>query len=130
MRSFGDAARVLGELEQRVMEVLWNESPLAVRDVQARLGHGKLAYTTVMTTLDRLFKKKLLARAKVGLAFEYRPAIDREEYQRRVVEAAVGPLLEDGSPAVLAAFVDLAAGISEKNLEQLSKLIAERKRRR
>lgn len=130
MRSFDDAARVLGELEQRLMDVLWDEAPLAVRDVQARVGSGKLAYTTIMTTLDRLYKKRLLARDKVGLAFVYRPAIDRQEYQRRVVEAAVGPLLEDGSGAVLAAFVDVAAGVSEKNLDQLAKLIAARKRRR
>ena len=63
MRSFDDAARVLGDLEQRVMEVLWEAAgPLAVREVQGRLGRGRLAYTTVMTTLDRLYKKRLLAR--------------------------------------------------------------------
>lgn len=129
MRSFDDAARVLGELEQRVMELLWDDAPLAVRDVQRRIG-GKLAYTTMMTTLDRLFKKGLLARDKVGLAFVYRPAIDRDEYQRRVVEAAVGPLFEQGASAVLAAFVDVAADVSEKNLKQLEDLIAARRRRR
>jgi predicted transcriptional regulator len=129
MRSFDDAARVLGDLEQRVMDVLWESAPLAVRDAQRRVG-GKLAYTTVMTTLDRLFKKGLLARTKVGNAFEYRPAIDREEYQRRVVEAALAPLLETGSSAVLAAFVDVAADVSEDNLAQLTRLIAERRKRK
>jgi predicted transcriptional regulator len=130
MRSFDDAARVLGDLEQDVMNLLWDEAPLAVREVQRRVSRGKLAYTTLMTTLDRLYKKGLLAREKVGLAFVYRPAIDREEYQRRVVEATVAPLLEASSSAVLAAFVDVAAGISEANLDQLSKLIAARRKRR
>jgi predicted transcriptional regulator len=130
VRSFDDAARVLGDLELRVMEVLWDEAPLAVRDVQRRIGRGKLAYTTVMTTLDRLFKKRLLARAKVGLAFVYRPALDRDEYQRRIVEAAVTPLLEQSSSSVLAAFVDVAAGVSKDNLEELEKLIAARRKRR
>jgi predicted transcriptional regulator len=130
MRSFDDAARVLGDLEQDVMNLLWDEAPLAVREVQRRVARGKLAYTTLMTTLDRLYKKGLLAREKVGLAFVYRPAIDREEYQRRVVEATVAPLLEASSSAVLAAFVDVAAGISEANLDQLSKLIAARRKRR
>jgi predicted transcriptional regulator len=129
MRSFDDAARVLGDLEQRVMEVLWQEHPLAVRDVKQRLGK-KPAYTTVMTTLDRLYKKGLLARDKDGLAFVYRPAIDRAEYQRKVVEAAVAPLLEQGAGPVLAAFVDVAAGVSEKHLAELEKLIAARRRRR
>jgi predicted transcriptional regulator len=134
MRSFDDAARVLGDLEQRVMELVWAEAPLAVREVQRRVARGKLAYTTVMTTLDRLYKKGLLARDKVGLAFVYRPAIDRDGYQRRVVEAAVAPLLGQGSGrgsgAVLAAFVDVAAGASEDNLNHLEKLIAARRRRR
>jgi predicted transcriptional regulator len=130
VRSFNDAARVLGELEQRVMELLWAQAPLAVREVQARVARGKLAYTTLMTTLDRLYKKGLLARDKVGLSFVYRPAIDRDEYQRRVVEAAVAPFLEQGSRAVLAAFVEVAAGVSEENLAQLEELIAARRRRR
>lgn len=130
MRSFDDAARVLGDLELRVMELLWDEAPLAVRDVQRRVARGKLAYTTLMTTLDRLYKKGLLARDKVGLAFVYRPAIDRDEYQRRVVEATVAPLLESSSSAVLAAFVDVAADVSEEHLDQLSKLIAARRKRR
>jgi predicted transcriptional regulator len=130
MRSFDDAARVLGDLEQSVMDVLWEEAPLAVREVQRRIARGKLAYTTVMTTLDRLFKKRLLAREKVGLAFVYRPAIDRGEYQRRIVEAALAPLLEQSSGAVLAAFVDVAADVSEDNLKALEQLIAARRNRR
>ena len=129
VRSFDDAARVLGDLEQRVMEIVWRDHPLAVRDVKMRLGR-KPAYTTVMTTLDRLFKKGLLARDKEGLAFVYRPAIDRAEYQRRVVEAAVAPLLADGAGAVLAAFVDVAADVSSAHLAELEKLIAARRRRR
>ncbi len=129
MRSFGDASRVLGELEQSVMELMWDVGPLAVRDVQCRVAEGKLAYTTVMTTLDRLYKKGLLERDKVGLAFVYRPAIDQHEYQRRVVEAAVGPLLEKGAGSVLAAFVDVAAE-NEEHLRQLEELIAARRNKK
>jgi predicted transcriptional regulator len=129
VRSFNDASRVLGELEQGVMELMWEAGPLAVREVQCKVAEGKLAYTTVMTTLDRLYKKGLLGRDKVGLAFVYRPAIDRHEYQRRVVEAAVAPLLEKGAGSVLAAFVDVAAE-NEDHLKQLEELIAARRKKR
>ena len=128
MRTFDDAARVLGDLEQQVMDILWELHPLAVRDVKARLG-ARPAYTTVMTTLDRLYKKGLLARDKDGLAFVYRPAIDRAAYQRRVVEAAVGPLLEQGAGPVLAAFVDGAAVLRPQHLSALEQLIAAKRRR-
>jgi len=130
MRSFASASRVLGDLEERLMEILWEAGPLSVREVKAHLGRSKLAYTTVMTTLDRLFKKGLLARTKNGIAFVYQPAIDRAEYQRRVVHAALAPLLEQGAGPVLAAFVDAAAGSDTDNLDRLEQLIAARRRQR
>ena len=122
--------RALGELEERLMTILWDESPLSVRDVCVRVKRSKLAYTTVMTTLDRLHKKGLLARTKDGNAFLYMPAIDRAEYQRRVVEAALGPMFEEGAAPVLAAFVDVAAKVDGSNLAKLERLIAEHKRRK
>lgn len=124
------AMRALGELEERLMTILWEEHPLSVRDVCSRMKRSKLAYTTVMTTLDRLHKKGLLARTKQGNAFLYLPAIDRAEYQRRVVEAALAPMFEQGAAPVLAAFVDVAAGVDEANLAKLERLIAEHKRRK
>ena len=131
MRSFAQASQVLGQLELRLMDILWTASePLSVRDVLARLGKARLAYTTVMTTLDRLYKKDLLHREKQGNAFVYQAALDHDEYQRRVVAAAVGPLLEQGAGPVLAAFVDVAAGVDEKHLLQLERLIAAHRRRR
>ena len=130
MRSFAQASRVLGELEERLMEILWADHPLSVREVKARLGRSRLAYTTIMTTLDRLYRKGLLARSKNGLAFAYQPAIDRAEYQRRVVQAALTPLLEQAPGTVLAAFVDAAAGSDAENLGRLERLIAERRGKR
>jgi predicted transcriptional regulator len=128
VRTFADASQVLGDLEMRVMGILWDESPLTVRDVKARL-KGKPAYTTVMTTLDRLYRKGLLARTKNGQAFVYLPAMDRAEYQRRVVQAAVAPLLAEGGSAVLAAFVDAAADVGDENLAKLERLIAARRKK-
>jgi predicted transcriptional regulator len=122
--------RALGELEERLMTILWEEHPLSVREVCARLKRVKLAYTTVMTTLDRLHKKGLLARTKQGTAFLYLPAIDRSEYQRRVVESALRPLLEEGAAPVLAAFIEVAADLDDKHLAQLEQLIASHRRRK
>ncbi len=129
MRTFSKAARVLGELETRVMDLLWEEHPISVRTACERL-RGDHAYTTIMTTMDRLHTKKLLRRKKDGNAFLYEPAMDRAEYQRRVVEAALTPLLEQGAAPVLAAFVEVAADLDEEHLAQLERLIASHKRRK
>lgn len=123
--------RPLGELEQKVMAELWaaGDGALSVREVSRRLG-ARLAYTTVMTTLDRLYKKGLLAREKDGVAFRYRARIDRDEYHRGVVRHAVSGLLSRSAEPVLAGFLDAAESIDEAHLARLERLIAERRRRR
>ncbi|MBA3672899.1 MAG: BlaI/MecI/CopY family transcriptional regulator [Gemmatimonadaceae bacterium] len=122
--------RVLGELEERLMEIVWKEHPLSVREVCARVRRTRLAYTTVMTTLDRLHTKGLLARTKQGNAFLYLPAIDHTEYQRRVIETALAPMFAQDAESVLAALIKVAASVDERNLARLERLIAEHRRRR
>jgi len=66
----------------QVMNVVWSVAPCSVRDVVERL-NCKLAYTTVMTTLDRLFKKGLLEREKSERAFLYSPLLSSQDWERR-----------------------------------------------
>ena len=99
---------------------------MSVREVKAMLG-DTLAHTTVMTTLDRLFKKGLLARDRDGTAYLYRAAMSPDEYHRRLLEDTIGELLEKSAGPILAAFVDTAAQLDEANLAKLEALIAERR---
>jgi predicted transcriptional regulator len=74
---------MLGSLESRVMEILWMLGEgSTVREVCEKIDTPR-AYTTVMTTLERLFKKGLLTRQKSGRAFLYTPAVTRDEWDRR-----------------------------------------------
>ena len=70
-----------GELEATVMGILWSRpEPLSVRDVHEVLSADReLAYTTVMTVLDRLAKKGLATLRLVGRAWLYHPARSRTE---------------------------------------------------
>ncbi|WP_326549353.1 BlaI/MecI/CopY family transcriptional regulator [Micromonospora sp. NBC_01813] len=74
----------LGELERAVMDVLWDRDPAAgpvtVRDVAEALQERDLAYTTVMTVLDRLAGKGMVSRERAGRAWQYQPAASREAY--------------------------------------------------
>ncbi len=118
----------LGELEARVLEVLWNSSePLSVREVGVALRRRPaLAYTTVMTVLDRLHDKGYVTRAKLGRAFSYRPRVAREEL---FAERAVAALSPKGPPpnAVLAAFLDSVESRDPQLLDRLAALIAARR---
>lgn len=122
--------RPLGKLEQRVMSILWCGRALSVREVNQRLGEDALAHTTVMTTLDRLYKKGLLSRTRDGVAYIYSAALTRDEYKQRIVETTVSGLMTKGGDAapVLAAFVDAAAQFDEENLAKLEALIAQRRK--
>lgn len=132
MRTFEQAGRVLGALEERIMEIVWRSSaPVAVREVGKKLkSRPPLAYTTVMTTLDRLYKKGFLSREKVGNAFVYSAAMSKDEYKKRIVEETLGVLLAESADPVLAAFVDTAASVDEDNLVRLERLIAAHRRTR
>ncbi len=100
---------VFGELEQRVMEVVWDAPGVSVRDVADQMrGGGDRAYTTVMTTLDRLHRKGLLRREKDGLAWRYTAILDRAAWERHLVDQLASELVAHGEVG-LAALVDASA---------------------
>ena len=79
--------REFGELEMAIMDVMWAaNSPCVVREVRERLRYGRpVAYTTVMTVMDILYRKGVLQRVKQGRAWRYWPAEQREEHDARVM---------------------------------------------
>jgi predicted transcriptional regulator len=114
----------LGELEARVMDILWSASePLAVRDV---LGHmtseRELAYTTVMTVLDNLHRKGLVEREKAGRAYRYRPTSSREERAAHLLR----DLLND-VPDPQAVLLHFARIVSDEESDVLRKALRRRK---
>jgi predicted transcriptional regulator len=121
----------LGTLEREVMAVVWNHDERSVRDVCAHLG-PTIAYTTVMTTMDRLFKKGLLARRKLGRAFLYRAAATRKEMEGAVAAELVQTLLHRvGSEPlpILSSLVDAVSDRDRALLDELERLIREKRRR-
>lgn len=109
------------------MDVAWQRTQVSVRDVGLALEDRGLAYTTLMTTLDRLHKKGLLLREKRSHAFLYRPAMDRETFERRLVASILESLPTASRDALLSGFLDYA-GTDAATLDALSDLIAKRKR--
>ena len=94
---------MFGDLEQAVMDVLWaSPTAMSVRDVQAALAKERdLAYTTVMTVLDRLAKKGVVARELDGRAWLYRPARSRLDLFVATITDALEGLTEEERAEVL-----------------------------
>jgi predicted transcriptional regulator len=119
----------LGSLESELMERIWERGEFSVRDLHMEFA-SRLAYTTVMTTLDRLYKKKLLQRRKVGKAFYYAAAVTEKEYQERLTQHLFGMVLTEATNnnAVLSCFVDAVGETDKDMLDQLDQLVRAKRR--
>jgi predicted transcriptional regulator len=119
-----------GHLEREVMEVVWQSGAVTVRDVQGRLAR-EVAYTTVMTTLDRLFKKGFVERTRDGRAFVYSAAHSRQQVESAVATGLLTRFLEDAKSTarpLLSNLVDVVAERDEALLEELATLVREKQR--
>jgi len=123
------AALQIGPLEQRLLETLWENGSATVRELLQR-GYDDLAYTTVMTTLDRLFKKNLLLRQPDGRAFRYSPRLTREQLHRETAGQALRQFLES-SPASslpLSFLVEILGERDAQLLDELGELVESKRR--
>jgi predicted transcriptional regulator len=120
---------MLGPLEQQVLEALWERGgEHTVRDL--RSAFPAIAYTTLMTTLDRLFRKGVLHRRRVGRAFAYRARWSRHELAVVVAREAMDPLLPRDDNAlrpVMSCFVDLVETRDPALLDELEALVRARR---
>jgi predicted transcriptional regulator len=120
----------LGALEREVMRVAWDADEITVRDACVALGPA-IAYTTVMTTMDRLYKKGFLGRRKVGRAFVYRAAATRRQIEGAVAGQLVEHLLQnhESEPLpILSRLVDVVTERDRALLGDLERLVREKRR--
>ena len=120
----------LGHLETQVMELVWSSGEGSVHDVMGGLERS-LAYTTVMTTLDRLYKKGLLDRRKEERAFVYTPRISRAAWeQQRAGELVAGFLANPAAPGKLlvSCFVEAVGERDQALLDELERTIRKKRK--
>lgn len=123
--------KMLGKLEAQIMEVLWSaEGPVSVDEVREALAQGgkDAAYTTVMTTLSRLFTKGLLGREMRGKAYYYTPRVSRRELTSNVTKQVIDGLLTTFAEPAMAYFVEALSDDHPEKLDALAELIEQRRR--
>jgi predicted transcriptional regulator len=127
----GPLAGGLGRLERQVMEIVWTGGDFSVRDVQSRLPRT-VAYTTVMTTLDRLYKKGLVLRRQEGRAYIYATALGRDELEARVTTDLLADVFA-GRPGATRPFLsNLVEAVGDHDgrlLDDLEQLVREKRDR-
>jgi len=120
---------VYGPLEMRVLDALWSRgTPACVRDIQPQF--PGVAYTTLMTTLDRLFRKGTLRREKSGRAFYYVPKASQDQLISQLAGSTIATLLPDNNVSVrpiMSLFVDTLGDRDEALLDELETLVRARR---
>ena len=121
----GGGMALFGELEAAIMDVIWSSgTPVRVREVSEQLNRARpLAFNTVQTVMENLYRKGWLGRHKDGRAYWYEPARSRDDYAAGLLAEALAAAgdpaaalvrlvggLEPGEAARLRAALDAAAG--------------------
>jgi predicted transcriptional regulator len=120
----------LGQLEHEVLKELWRRGEMSVREVHLAFDE-RAAYTTLMTTLDRLHKKGLLNRRKQRRAFFYSPRVSQTEFEQGIREDLLDGLLSrsaEGVEPILSCIVEKVSERDRALLDELDRLVKEKKR--
>ncbi len=117
----------ISDAELAVMEVLWEQSPLAAKDIAGKLEESRQwSLTTVKTLLSRLAAKAAVTHRQDGRQFLYTPAVEREDYvtgeSRRLVDRLFG-----GKFMPLVAHLAEKENLSDEDIAEIERLLREMK---
>ena len=115
------------ELELEILKVLWERSPLPVRDVrQALADRGRpLAHTSVITTLNTMVSKSYLARTMDGKACLFAPRVSREDVSRRMLGDVVARVFDGSAKALMLSLFE-SSDLDRDELRELRRAIDQR----
>jgi predicted transcriptional regulator len=117
------------DLELQILGVLWARGPSSVRDVLESMPDGKArAYTTILSCLQVMEKKGLVAHRREGQGYIYRPAVEK----KRVLGSVVRQLLRNifgGRPSVALQYFIAETDCTPDEIDQLRRLVDEAQRR-
>lgn len=119
----------LGDLQLRIMKVLWETAPASVAEVRKQLRGPALAYTTVATMLRKMEARGLLRHDERGRKYLYEPLISSQDVTRSMADDLVDRLFEGSLSATVSHLLETRE-VSANELARLEELIEERKTRR
>lgn len=118
-------AKVLGDLEARVLQVVWQlKGPATAREVHGRVIRAhRVELLTVVTVLNKLVAKGILSRAKLDDLWHYEARFGEEEFMSLASRRVVEGILSLGPEAVSASLVDVLAERDPEQLAELGRLV-------
>ena len=113
-----------GDLEQAIMNVIWRRDAVTVRDVVDELQHRPVAYTTVMTVMNRLAKHRVLKRQPNGNgAFRYQSRLTRQAFAAEATRVAIDDLVHRYGAVAMAQFINRLDRVPPEKLSALRRQV-------
>jgi len=115
----------LGELERKIMEIIWESSgPVSVSDVARVISKKrKIAYTTVMTIMGRLVEKSILTRKLHGSSYQYLPKVSQEKFIAKSVHNIFTTAVSTLGQEAVTYFVKEIKKVNPKKRQELLKML-------
>jgi BlaI family penicillinase repressor len=105
----------ISELEQVVMDIVWELKGCSVRDVVEKLqSTRKLAYTTVATILQRLYDKGMVERRESKQGYTYYPKLSKQSYSKKLAKSFLGNFFKSYGDTAIASFAETIDELPEK----------------
>ncbi len=119
--------KALSELEQEVMNVVWECGDCTVREVLERINKKKtLAYTTIATILQRLYDKGIVARTNKDIIIYYSPKLTKENYSKGMARSFIAKFFNSFGDAAIASFAESIDKLPRSKKEYLLKLLSQK----
>jgi BlaI family penicillinase repressor len=117
-----------GELEYAVLSALWQLGVASGPDVHRAVGEPRgLVYTTIAKVLDRLGEKSLVRRKRIGRSFTYQALADRDTVTKARARDIVTRVLGDAPLPAMAALVDAVEAVNPDLIDELERMVTERR---
>ncbi len=114
----------LGDLEQKVMDIVWSEKQCSAREVVTKLQTDKkLAYTTVATILQRLCEKGLLFKTDDRVIIQYLPKLSKEEYSKKFAKSFLEKFIHSFGDIAIASFAESIEDLPDRKREYFLQLL-------
>jgi predicted transcriptional regulator len=118
----------LGELEKLVLQHIWDTGEVDAKRVYAHFEKERGGtLNTIQSTLDQLYKKRLLSREKRGYAFHYQAAVDRSAVIGQLITDITSDYGSTSASPLLAAFASMSSDLNNAQLDELERLIEEKR---
>lgn len=116
----------LSNLEQTVMDIVWNRKECSVRDAVEELRKTRrIAYTTVSTIFQRLSAKGLLVKKEKGLVYVYSPKLSKESYSKKIAKSFMQTFVHSFGDIAIASFAKSIESLPKTKRDYLLKLLEE-----